>query len=149
MPAESLIATTSSARLEPSRPMDVVVKPLPISHIALELAREPDHPFGDRAHAYHLYLPLKSSGEIDVEGWRRSQQVCRVRRLRPNQPETSGRILQGPHGHWIFDYVDTCETDDRPGFRLDKERFVQGDCVLIREDDGNLHTFQVVSIRST
>jgi hypothetical protein len=141
--------TASGARLAPSRPIAVDVKRPVLSHIALELAREPDHPFGDRDRAYHLYLPLMSTGEIDVEGWCRAQARCRVRRLRPNQPEASGQILQGQRGHWIFDYADTCEADDEPGFRLDKQRFVQGDYVLIREDDGKLHTFQVVSIRST
>lgn len=127
-----------------------VVNPHPvISHIALELAREPGHPFGDRQHAYHLYLPLKNTGEIDVEGWRRSQSLCRVRRFRPNQPEVSGRILHGPGGRWIFDYPDASEADDETGFRLDRERFVHGEYVSIREDDGKLHTFQVVSIRPT
>lgn len=149
MPAESLIVTASSARLAPSGLLDVVVKNPVIFHIALELAREPDHPFGDREHVYHLYLPLKNTGEIDAEGWRRSQSLCRVRRLRPNQAEANGRILQGLYGQWIFDYADACKADDELGFRLEMERFVRGDYVLIREDDCKFHTFQVVSIRPT
>ena len=33
-----------------------------MSHITLELAREPGHPHGDRGHGYHLYLPLTADG---------------------------------------------------------------------------------------
>ena len=117
-----------------------------IWHIALELAREPGHPYGDADHAYHLYLPLQEDGSIDAEGWRRSRPLCRVRRLRPGRPEISGRILHGPGDHWIFDYPDPRHPDEA-GFRLEKERFVPGEYVSIREDDDRLHTFQVVSIK--
>ena len=36
-----------------------------ISHVELELAREPAHPFGDREHVYDLYLPIRADGRID------------------------------------------------------------------------------------
>lgn len=122
-------------------------KPPVISHILLELAREPGHPYGDRSHVYHLYLPLMADGRIDAEAWRRARALCRVRRLRPHEREANGRILHGPGGLWIFDYPG--ETDfDEAGFRLDKERFAVGEYVSIREDDDKLHTFQVVSIKS-
>jgi hypothetical protein len=123
------------------------IKPPVISHIVLELAREPGHPYGDRSHAYHLYLPLEHTGRIDAEAWRRSRPLCRVRRIRPDEPEVGGRILHGPGGHWIFDYPGTAAADDEAGFRLEDERFTAGEYVSIREDDDKLHTFQVISIR--
>jgi hypothetical protein len=133
----------------PARP--IVQRPLPasapvISHIALELAREPGHPYGDRHHAYHLYLPLKAGGEIDAESLGRASAQCRVRRIRPGEPELRGRILHGPGGQWTFDYADRPASDNETGFRLEHERFVRGEYVSIRQDNG-LHTFQVVSIR--
>lgn len=121
-------------------------KPPVIFHILLELAREPGHPYGDRSHAYHLYLPLLPDGRIDAEAWRRSRALCRVRRLRPNEPEATGRIIHGPGGQWIFDYPG--DLADESGFRLASEHFTVGEYISVREDDDTLHTFQVVSIKS-
>lgn len=133
--------------IERRSPPASVAHPPIISHIALELAREPGHPYGDRNLAYHLYLPLRAGGEIDDESWPESRGQCRVRRLRPGEPEVAGRILPGPGGYWIFEYAD--ESDSESGFRLEHERFVRGEYVSIREGDGKLHTYQVVTIRPT
>ena len=118
-----------------------------ISRIELELAREPGHPQGDRNHAYHLFLPLTAEGRIDAEAWRRHQPLCRVRRFRPNEEEARGSILHGPGGRWIFDYSDATDRDNEVGFKLGAERFVPGEYVSIREDDGKTHVFQVTSVR--
>jgi hypothetical protein len=131
---------------EPAGGKAAKAKPPVIFHILLELAREPGHPYGDRSHAYHLYLPLLADGRIDAEAWRRSRALCRVRLLRPNEEEASGRIIHGPGGHWIFDYPG--DAPDESGFRLANEHFTVGEYVSIREDDDTLHTFQVVSIKS-
>jgi hypothetical protein len=118
-----------------------------ISLIELTLAREPGHPEGDRNHAYHLYLPLTADGRIDADAYRHNQALCHVRRIRPNEPETRGRIVHGPGGRWIFDYDDATTRDDEVGFRLSAERFVPGEYVSVREDDGKAHTFQIASVR--
>lgn len=118
-----------------------------IAHIVLELAREPGHPLGDRAHGYHLYLPLTPEGHIDAHAYKDVAQNCRVRRFRPGEPETHGRILHGPGGRWLFDYNDKEDPDDEVGFRLSSECFAPGEYVSVREDDGKLHTFQVISVR--
>ncbi len=120
-----------------------------ISHIELELAREPGHPLGDRDHAYHLYLPLHADGSIDAKAWHQNQAACRVRRMRPNEPEARGRIVHGPGGRWIFDYTDQTDRDDEVGFRFETERFVPGEYLSIREDDGKTHVFQVIAVRPT
>ena len=70
-----------------------------------------------------------------------------MRRKRPNEEEARGRILHGPGGRWIFDYDDGSARDDEVGFRLNTERFVPGEYVSIREDDGKTHVFQVISVR--
>lgn len=120
-----------------------------ISHIELDLAREPGHPLGDRNHVYHLYLPLTAEHTIDAKAWHDNQALCHVRRQRPNEQEARGRILHGPGGRWIFDYDDSSGRDDEVGFKLGTERFVPGEYISIREDDGKTHVFQVVSVRST
>jgi hypothetical protein len=119
-----------------------------ISHILLELAREPGHPLGDRDHVYHLYLPLTEDGYIDAAAWRKNRSLCRVRRLRPGEEEARGHIVHGPGGRWSFDYAEDTDRDDETGFRLGDERFVQGEYLSILEDDGKMHTFQVISVRA-
>lgn len=118
-----------------------------ISHIRMELAREPGHPLGDRGHVYHLYLPLTADGHIDAEAWQRNRQLSRVRRQRPGEPEARGLIVHGPGGRWIFDYTEETDRDNESGFNLNTECFVPGEYVSIREDDGKMHTFQIVSVR--
>lgn len=118
-----------------------------ISRITLELAREPGHPLGDREHGYHLYLPLKADGHVDDTGWASVRSACRVRRFRRGEDERHGRIVRGPGGQWTFDYDDRTTIDDEVGFRLKDELFVPGEYVSVREDDGKMHTFQVISIR--
>lgn len=118
-----------------------------ISHIRMELAREPGHPLGDRDHVYHLYLPLTEDGRIDTEAWKCNRQLSRVRRQRPGEAEARGLIIHGPGGRWIFDYSDQTDRDNETGFHLNSECFVPGEYVSIREDDGKMHTFQIVSVR--
>lgn len=118
-----------------------------LQHITLELAREPGHPLGDRAHLYHLYLPLTETGHIDAEAYRRQQMHCRVRRFRPGERELHGHIVRHPGGRWVFDYSEERSAADETGFHLDDERFAPGQYVTIREDDGRLHTFQVIAVR--
>jgi hypothetical protein len=118
-----------------------------ISHVTLELAREPGRPLGDRDHGYHLYLPLTEDGHIDGAAWASMRNVCRVSRFRPGEDERRGKIMHGPGGKWSFDYDDSTDFDDEVGFRLKDELFVPGEYVSIREDNGQMHTFQVKSVR--
>ncbi|MFC0012715.1 hypothetical protein [Devosia nitrariae] len=118
-----------------------------IAKVFLELAREPGHPFGDSKYAYHIYLPLTDDGRIDADSWMQNPARCRVRRFRPGEEAMNGRLRRGPGSRWFFDYDDRTDFDDEAGFRYDSERFVPGEYVSIREDDGSLHTFQVIDVR--
>jgi len=118
-----------------------------MSMIKLELAREPEHPHGDRDHGYLLRLPLDAEGSIDGDAYRKNPALCSVTRQRPGEEPQRGRVVRGPGGRWGFDYDDATANDDEAGFRLSEEKFVPGEYVSIREDDGKLHTFQVVFVR--
>jgi len=118
-----------------------------LTHVVLELAREPGHPLGDREHGYHLYLPLTAEGRIDADAFRDQRPLCRVRRFRPGEAEAHGRVIHGPGGQYRFVYGDGEIVEDEVGFRLGTECFVPGEYVSVREDDGHMHTFQVVSCR--
>lgn len=114
--------------------------------IELELAREPGHPEGDRSHTYRLHLPLTPDAHIDAAGYREMPDWCRVLRSRPGEEPAHGRILRGPGGRWLFDYSDASSLDDEVGFKLSDEQFVPGEYVSIREDDGKIHPFRIVSV---
>jgi hypothetical protein len=118
-----------------------------LKQIIMDLAREPGHPHGDAQHGYLLHLPLNDEGRIDERQYEQMRDICTVRRFRPGEDPRNGRIRQARLGDWRFDYDDRQEFDDEQGFRLGDERFVPGEYVSIREDDGIMHTFQVISVR--
>jgi hypothetical protein len=61
-----------------------------------------------------------------------------------------GRLVHKPggaeHARWIFDYDETAEDDDEAGYRFGDHAFRNGEYVSIRDEDGEMHTFQVVSV---
>jgi len=116
-------------------------------HVRLELAREKGHPAGDRGHGYDIVVPLTADGLIDAEAFRTQRDLCRVRRFRPGEADAVGKLRRGSGGRWYIDYDKQRQDDDEAGFRFGEERFVQGEYVSIREDDGEMHTFQVMSVR--
>ena len=118
-----------------------------LTHVVMELAREPGHPHGDRDHCYQLNLPLTEDGRIDQQEFEHLAKVCTVKQLRPGEQPRHGRLRRDDVGQWIFDYDDGQEFDDEAGFRLGEERFVPGEYISVREDDGVMHTFQVISVR--
>ena len=115
-------------------------------HLHLELAREPGHPDGDSHHGYDLVVPLTLDGHLDAAAWRADPHLCHVRRFRPNQDDAIGQLARRPGGQWYIDYG-RGSADDEPGLRFNDERFVPGEYVSIREDDGELHVFKVALVR--
>jgi len=118
-----------------------------LMQIIMDLAREPGHPHGDAQHGYLLHLPLTEDGRIDEGKFEHVAGICTVRRFRPGEPPRNGRVCRDGGGEWSFDYDDRQEFDDEVGFRLADERFMPGEYISIREDDGVMHTFQVISVR--
>jgi len=115
--------------------------------IHLELAREPGHPEGEASHGYDLLAPLDAAGQLDAAAWKQDRDACRVRRFRRDEQDQVGRLGRRPGGSWFFDYGQGDE-DDESGFRFGSERFVPGEYVSIREHDGRMHTFRVVSVEA-
>ena len=118
-----------------------------LTQITMDLAREPGHPHGDSRHGYQLHLPLTDEGRIDQGVYDQLRRNCTVTRFRPGELPRYGKVCKGRRGAWSFDYDDRQDFDDEAGFRLGEERFVPGEYVSIREDDGVMHTFQVISVR--
>ena len=59
----------------------------------------------------------------------------------------TGTAAGGPeHGRWVFDYDQTAEDDDEAGYRFGAHPFRPGEYVSIRDENGEMHTFKVISV---
>ena len=52
------------------------------------------------------------------------------------------------HARWVFDYDDSRSDDDEAGYRFGGHAFIPGEYVSITEDDGDVHTFRVMSVEA-
>ena len=123
--------------------------PHEFKRIRLELARSKEHPAGSPLHGYEFVAPLDAKAHIDVELWRKHRAHCGVRRFWGDEEEV-GRLVHKPggaeHARWVFDYDETADEDDEAGYRFGSHPFQPGEYVSIRDEDGDLHTFQVVTV---
>lgn len=113
-------------------------------HVKLLLARTKDHPQGETNEGYDLLVPLHESGQLDAATWKKSQEVCRVRRFTGDGNSRIGRLRRKPGGQWYFDYEEG-EGDDEIGFRFGEERFVPGEYVSISHKR-TTRTYQVARV---
>lgn len=122
-----------------------------LKRILLNLARSKEFPDGSARHGYDIVAPLTPAGTLDVEAWRHARAACRVRRFWAGEKEELGHLVHRPGGPggatWAFDYDPTASADDEAGYRLGDHVFRPGEYVSIRDEDGDLHTFKVISVR--
>jgi hypothetical protein len=122
-----------------------------LKRIRLNLARSKAFPAGSAHHGYEFVAPLDASGHIDIDLWRKHRDHCGVRRFWGDEEE-HGRLVHrsggSEHTRWVFDYDDATEDDDEAGYRFGSHAFRPGEYVSIRDEDGEMHTFQVVSVES-
>lgn len=116
-----------------------------LKRIRLELARDHDFPDGSRERGYDLIAPIDDNDHLVAEEWRKECAKCRVRRFWAGEEEL-GRLVHKRGGTWAFDYDPTAEEDDEPGFRFDQHRFAPGEYVSLKEHDGVMRTFRIVSV---
>jgi hypothetical protein len=125
--------------------LDWTKLPQAFRRIRLELAREKSHPEGSSKIGYKFVAPLDASGRIDPNLWHQYHDFCRVVRFRPDEADDVGHLVRKPGGAWAFRYDVGGEQADETGYHFSTDRFMIGDYVSVREDDG-LHTFQVASV---
>lgn len=118
--------------------------------IVLNLARTREFPEGSIRHGYDFVAPLDDAGKIDVEAWRNVRNACVVHRFWADEPRRRGLLVHKPGGRagatWAFDYDHTSTDDDEAGFRFGDHAFLPGEYVSVRDDEGELHAFRVVSV---
>ena len=124
--------------------------PNAFKRIRLNLARSKEFPQGSSRHGYEFVAPLDSNGHIDAELWKQHRDNCRVRRFWEGEADEHGLLVHQPggkeHGRWVFDYDQTADTDDESGYRFGTHVFRPGEYVSIRSEEGEMHTFQVVTV---
>ena len=116
-----------------------------LKRIRLELARDQDFPDGSHERGYELIAPIGEDDNLHADEWRVNRERCRVRRFWAGEVER-GRLVHKCGGTWAIDYNPVTEEDDEPGFRFDKHRFAPGEYVSLKEHDGHLRTFRIVSV---
>ncbi len=123
--------------------------PHELKRIRLNLARSKEFPRGSERHGYEFVAPLDAAGRIDAHLWQKYREHCGVRRFWADEEET-GRLVHRPggreHARWVFDYDEATEFDDEAGYRFGSHVFQPGEYVSIRDEDGDMHTFQVISV---
>lgn len=121
-----------------------------LKRIRLNLARSPEFPVGSAQHGYEFVAPLDADGHIDAAAWRGQRDKCWVRRFWAGEPDQTGRLVHKPggaeHARWVFDYDPERDEDDEAGYRFGAHAFVPGEYVSIRDEDGEMHTFQVAAV---
>ena len=121
---------------------------MPLNAIRLELARDPDHPQGSSNYGYEFLAPLDELGHIDLALWRENRSKCRVWRFWAGEDDEYGHLVHTRSGSWKFHYdIAGDPEEDEAGFRFNDHSFREGEYVSLREPDGELHTFRVVSVR--
>jgi hypothetical protein len=123
-----------------------------LKRIRLNLARSKEFPLGSARHGYEFVAPLSPDGRIDARLWRKYREHCGVRRFWQGEDEEIGRLVHksggADHARWIFDYDASAVDDDEAGYRFGDHAFRPGEYVSIRGEDGEMHTFQVVSVEA-
>ncbi|MCB1527513.1 MAG: hypothetical protein KDJ45_07420 [Hyphomicrobiaceae bacterium] len=119
----------------------------PLKRVRLELARDEEYPLGSRNHGYDFIAPIDDDGHISVEDWKRERERCRVKRFWEGEKDEVGHIIRKPGGSWAFHYdIHGSQEADEGGYRFDQHSFKPGEYVSIREHDGELRTFKVMSV---
>lgn len=115
--------------------------------IRLNLARTREYPNGSAHHGYEFTAPLDQAGHIDAGMWKKEREHCRVRRFWGDEQEELGHLVHRPGGSWAFHYDIEGDDDDEAGYRFGGHAFNPGEYVSIKDEDGDMHTFQVVTVQ--
>ncbi len=122
-----------------------------LKRIRINLARSKEYPNGSQRHGYEFVAPLDVDGHIDAGLWKQHREHCHVRRFWGGEEEVGRLVHKGgarDQARWVFDYDETAEEDDEAGYRFAAHAFRPGEYVSIRDDEGEMHTFQVVSVET-
>jgi hypothetical protein len=125
--------------------------PSALRKVTLNAARSKLFPDGSIRHGYDFIAPLTPEGRIDLESWKGRRGECFVHRFWGNEPVQRGLLVHRAGGRggstWVFELGAGSKLDEEEaGYRFADHAFRTGEYVSIREEDGVLVTFKVVSV---
>ena len=120
--------------------------------VTLHAARSKLFPEGSIRHGYAFVAPLTQEGRIDLEGWKAHRGECFAHRFWADDPEQRGLLVHRAGGRggstWAFELGTGAKLDaEEDGFRFADHAFTPGEYVSIRDEDGELVTFKVTSVK--
>ena len=117
--------------------------------VTLHAARSKEFPDGSIRHGYDFVAPLSDEGRIDLETWKDHRRECFAHRFWDDEPTMQGLLVHRAGGFggstWTFEWKGA-PTDEEEGYRFADHLFRVGEYVSVREPDGHLLTFRVVSV---
>ena len=123
-----------------------------LKRVTLHAARSKQFPDGSIRHGYDFVAPLTDDGHIDLETWKAHRGECFAHCFWGDEPERRGLLVHKAGGRggstWRFE-LGACPSleDEDDGFRFGDHAFRTGEYVSIRDEDGVLATFRVVSVK--
>lgn len=119
--------------------------------VTLNAARSKQFPDGSIRHGYDFVAPLTADGHIDVDAWKAHRGECFAHRFWGDDPALRGLLVRRPGGAggstWAFEWKGgRGQDEEEEGFRFADHAFQPGEYVSLREEDGDLVTFRVVSV---
>ncbi len=123
-----------------------------LKRVTLQAARSKRFPDGSIRHGYDFFAPLTADGHIDLEAWKPRRGECFAHRFWGDDPEQHGLLVHKAGGlggsTWSFELGAGATLDEEDdGFRFGDHPFREGEYVSIRDEDGELVTFRVVSVK--
>lgn len=121
--------------------------------VTLNAARSKEFPQGSIRHGYDFVAPLTEDGHIDLAAWKAHRGECFAHRFWGDEPSRRGLIVHRAGGAsgstWAFEWnTGTKDEEEEEGFRFGDHAFRVGEYVSVREEEGELRTFRVVSVGS-
>ncbi len=117
--------------------------------VTLNAARSKTFPEGSARHGYIFSAPLTGDGKIDATAWKAHRGECIVHRFWGAELEQHGLLAHRPGGHgganWAFELGEALD-EEEAGFRFADHAFRPGEYVSLREANGELTTFKVISV---
>ncbi|HUO00694.1 MAG TPA: hypothetical protein VMU69_31240 [Bradyrhizobium sp.] len=117
-----------------------------IRKIRLELARTKEFPDGSTERGYELTAPLTKDGHIDADAFGGHHQPFTVRRFWTGENDRFGRLHRTRQHTWAFSYGRN-DNEDELLHHLEHHLFKVGEYVGIRELDGQVLPFRIVSVQ--
>ena len=123
-----------------------------LKKVTLHAARSKRFPDGSIRHGYDFVAPLTEDGHIDIEAWKAHRGECFAHRFWGDEAPLSGLLVHRAGGRggstWRFELgAGAAFEEEDDGFRFGDHAFKPGEYVSIRDEDGQLLTFQVMSVK--